>query len=424
MRRRKSVQQQQRRPLAADAGENAARGGVDPFGRIAGKQIGKIGHIAHPSSSANADDPVNTNAAVDNSRRGVLDTPHTRGMTASASNFVCRCRWRVLGLCHRSSPGSKNQQRKCHVDRFRNPVRGQGDPRKGAQMGARGMHPRGKGIGLKAARRGARQAPGEGARARAVVPVRAEGIWRHGARPARQRAGADGAWRKHAGRAVDEHARPRRRLDDDHSRARHAVPEGEIPKAAAQRRKAHLLLDDGEGGGSGRHRHADLGGEGRQRELHPERREVVLVFRQRRRHGAGDGQDRSERAAPQAVFDLHRRTAEPRLPHQAQHQEHGDRGPALRSAFRRPFRDRDQGSQSAGRQPARRRRQRLQHGPAPARLWPAAPRHAQHRQGPARARHGGRRMSPSVRPSACCSPTARRCSSCSPNAPASSISAA
>ena len=84
---------------------------------------------------------------------------------------------------------------------------------------------------------------------------------------------------------------------------------------------------------------------------------------------------------------------------------------------RRPFRDRDQGSEGAGRQSARRRGQRLQHGPAPPRLRPAAPRHAQHRQGPARARHGGRRMSPSARPSACCSPTARPCSSCSPTAP-------
>ncbi len=31
------------------------------------------------------------------------------------------------------------------------------------------------------------------ARAGPVVPIRAEGIWRHGAGPARQRAGADGA---------------------------------------------------------------------------------------------------------------------------------------------------------------------------------------------------------------------------------------
>ena len=71
----------------------------------------------------------------------------------------------------------------------------------------------------------------------------------------------------------------------------------------------------------------------------------------------------------------------------------------------------------SGRQPARRRRPRLQHGPAPPRLRPAAPRHAQRRHGPARARHGGRRTSPSARPSASCSPTARPCSSCSPTAP-------
>jgi hypothetical protein len=44
MRFGKAVQQQQRRPLAADAGENAARPCVDPFGGITGKQIGEIGH--------------------------------------------------------------------------------------------------------------------------------------------------------------------------------------------------------------------------------------------------------------------------------------------------------------------------------------------------------------------------------------------
>ena len=133
-------------------------------------------------------------------------------------------------------------------------------------------------------------------------------------------------------------------------------------------------------------------GEGRQRELRPERREVVLVLGQRRRHGAGDGQDRSERAAPQAVFDLHRRAAEPRLQDQAQHRR------TWRSKVR--YDDAIHGGHSeieikdlkvSGRQSARRRRQRLQHGPASPRLWPAAPRHAQRRQGAARARHGGRR---------------------------------
>jgi hypothetical protein len=53
MRRRKSVQQQQRRPLAADAGKDTARRGVDPFGGVSGKQIGKIGHLhTLPASSA------------------------------------------------------------------------------------------------------------------------------------------------------------------------------------------------------------------------------------------------------------------------------------------------------------------------------------------------------------------------------------
>src|SRR3954454_19220058 len=49
MRLGKSVQQQDRRPLAADAGENAAGTGVDPFGRKPGKQIGKIGHAKNSS---------------------------------------------------------------------------------------------------------------------------------------------------------------------------------------------------------------------------------------------------------------------------------------------------------------------------------------------------------------------------------------
>ena len=209
------------------------------------------------------------------------------------------------------------------------------------------MYPGGKGTRHQAARGSAGQTAQEGSRAGPVVPVRAEGIWRHGAGPARQRAGADGARRKHARRAVDEYAGARRCVDDDHSRAWHGISEGKIPQTAVERRQAHLLLDDGKGGGRRRHRHANHRREGRQRELHPQWREVVLVIGERRRHGAGDGQDRSERAAPQAVFDLHRRTAEPRLQDQAQHQEHGDRRPALRPALRRPFRNRDQGPESA-----------------------------------------------------------------------------
>jgi hypothetical protein len=44
MRLGKTVQQQQRRPLAADAGENAPGFGIDPFGGVTGKQVGEIGH--------------------------------------------------------------------------------------------------------------------------------------------------------------------------------------------------------------------------------------------------------------------------------------------------------------------------------------------------------------------------------------------
>ena len=58
---------------------------------------------------------------------------------------------------------------------------------------------------------------------------------------------------------------------------------------------------DGEGGRRRCDGYADHGGEGRQRELRPQRREMVLLFGERRRHGAGDGENRSERAAPQAI---------------------------------------------------------------------------------------------------------------------------
>ncbi|MGY4433584.1 hypothetical protein ACVWWO_006061 [Bradyrhizobium sp. F1.13.1] len=43
-----AVQQQQRRSLAADAGEDAAEGSVDPFGGEAGIEVGEIGHLLHP----------------------------------------------------------------------------------------------------------------------------------------------------------------------------------------------------------------------------------------------------------------------------------------------------------------------------------------------------------------------------------------
>src|ERR1700744_479685 len=74
---------------------------------------------------------------------------------------------------------------------------------------------------------------------------------------------------------------------------------------------------------------------------------------------------------------------------EAPRQEHGDRRSLLRPDPWRPFRDRDQGPEGLGAEPARWRGQRLQHGPASPRLWPAASWHAQHRQGAARARHGG-----------------------------------
>ena len=99
-------------------------------------------------------------------------------------------------------------------------------------------------------------------------------------------------------------------------------------------------------------------------------------------------------------------------------------GPLYDHDRRRPRRDRDQGPGGAGREPARRRGQRLQHGPASPRLRPPAPRHAQHRHGPARARHGGRarHQALDLRQAARRAPGA--CSSCSPSARPSSTSAA
>ena len=147
--------------------------------------------------------------------------------------------------------------------------------------------------------------------------------------------------------------------------------------------------------------------------------------RQRRRHRAGDGEDRSRRAAPPAVLDLPRRAAQPRLPDHAQHPDHGSpRGRARRAARRRPLRDPDQGPGGAGREPARRRGQRLRHGPAPPGVRPAAPRHAQRGDGAAGAGPGGQARHQPRRPSARSSPSARACSGCSPTARASSTSPA
>ena len=113
----------------------------------------------------------------------------------------------------------------------------------------------------------ARRTAREGARAGPVVSVHPEGIRRHGAWPARQCAGADGAGREPSRRAVDEHAGSRRRDDADLAAARHRLSEREIPQAAAERREAHLLFDDGEGRRRRRHRHADARREEGQRRL-------------------------------------------------------------------------------------------------------------------------------------------------------------
>ena len=98
-------------------------------------------------------------------------------------------------------------------------------------------------------------------------------------------------------------------------------------------------------------------------------------------------------------------------------------GPLSPHHGRRPLRDRDQGPGGAGREPARRRGPRLQHGPAPPGLRPPAPRHAQRRHGPAGARHGDRPRHPALdlRQAAA---SARACSSCSPSARPSSTSRA
>ena len=161
-----------------------------------------------------------------------------------------------------------------------------------------------------------------------VVPVRAEGIWRHGPRPARQRAGADGARRKLLGALSMNTQGP-----DDASMMTILAHGTEYQKEKflkpllnGDKRICFSMTEKAAGADATGMQ--TTRGQGRQRELHPQRREVVFLLRQRRRHGAGDGQDRSERAAPQAVFDLHRRIAEPRLQDQAQRQEHGDRGPA------------------------------------------------------------------------------------------------
>src|SRR5947208_17144518 len=98
------------------------------------------------------------------------------------------------------------------------------------------MHSRGKGTGQQAARRSAGETAEEGAGPGTMVPIRAEGIWRHGPRPARQRTGADGPRRKLARRALDEHTRARPSLDADDPPAWHRASEAKVPEPGAQRR--------------------------------------------------------------------------------------------------------------------------------------------------------------------------------------------
>src|SRR5438477_636564 len=112
------------------------------------------------------------------------------------------------------------------------------------------MHPGGEGTRHQAARRRARPAAGQGPRARPVVPVGAEGIWRHGPRSAGQRAGADGARREHARRTVDEHTGARRRLDDDVLHGGHSEIEISDLKVPAD----NLVGGEGNGFAMGQHR--------------------------------------------------------------------------------------------------------------------------------------------------------------------------
>ena len=169
----------------------------------------------------------------------------------------------------------------------------------------------------------------------------------------------------------------------------HGVSEGKVPQTVAQRRQAHLLFDDGKGLRRRRHRHADRGGEGRQRGLSDQRREVVFVLGQRRRRRAGDGEDRSERAAASSSFPLSWsscRTPDTRSSAMSRRWRSRGRLPTCCTADTPRIEIRD--LEGAGRQSGRRRRQRFYHGPASPRLWPPAPRHAQRRHGAARARYG------------------------------------
>ena len=270
----------------------------------------------------------------------------------------------------------------------------------------------------------ARRAAREGARAGPVVPVHPEGARRHGPRPARQRAGADGARRELSRRAVDEHAGPRRRDDADAARRTAPTIQKEKflkPLLNGEKRICYSMTEKAAGAdATGMQTRAEKKGND---DLRAERREVVLVGRQRRRHRAGDGQDRSRtRRATSSSRPSSSSCRTPATRSSATSRRWRVEGPLVAHPGRRPRRDRDQGPRSAGREPARRRGQRLQHGPAPPRLRPPAPRHAQRRDGAARARHGdgARHQALDLRQAAVTS--ARACSSCSPSARASSTS--
>src|SRR4029450_5466405 len=132
--------------------------------------------------------------------------------------------------------------------RFRDSKRSAGNARTRAGLGARRRR---AGREAPARRRGLQEGIGrvaqESARPRALVSIHSERPRRHGFGAARERAGADGARRELLRRVVDEYAGTGRCNDDDVARARNASPEREVPEAAAERRKAHLLLDDREG---------------------------------------------------------------------------------------------------------------------------------------------------------------------------------
>ena len=167
------------------------------------------------------------------------------------------------------------------------------------------------------------------------------------------------------------------------------LPEGEVPQAAAQRREAHLLLDDGEGRRRRRHRHADA--------RRPRRRQL----------GASTARSGSAAAPASPTSRMVMAKTNPDAP---RHQQFSTFLVELPNPGYQIMRNITTMAARAAlgeilggghaeikikdlvvphENLRRRRGQRLQHGPAPPRLRPPAPRHAQRRDGAARARHGG-----------------------------------